>query len=536
MEWSGGLGGRGMERWLHREDGEFLEWDTRRYATVPEEVIQGLVWDFLHKARTEVVNKKTGSVGVEPFHPTSAKVSNVLEAIGSVVQLRDRLGEGWPRWREEVREGAPPPTELIAFRNGLLDVETGRMAAHTPMLLNRVALPYDWLGEGVENGGCERWLKFVGEILPGDQQSIDILQEMMGLLMTGDTRFQKGLMLVGPPRSGRGTIGRVLKGLLGADNIVAPTLSTLGTHFGLEGLIGKRLALIGDMLLGRGTDGEAAKERILGITGEDTISIPRKGRGDWTGKLGVRFLALANKLPRLDDSSGAIMSRFVILLLTQSFLGREDKDLEKKLLPELPAIAAWSLQGLKRLRDRGRFEVAETAAELAQEFRDLGDPIGQWLREECEVDPTGEKGWSEECTLTHNRWAAWCVQQKWTKQWTQSMFRRELRAALPWITTIRPRKTGECDSAGAEVSGGTATTTTTVARPREYFGLRRKGGEGAAPSATTEQTGGQEAAATPEGAATNTDELQTGIMSGTVIGNGVWPPQRPVFGPPTGTV
>src|SRR5262245_30303787 len=42
---------------------------------------------------------------------------------------------------------------------------------------------------------------------------------MFGLMLTGDTRFQKVFMLIGPKRSGKGTIARVLTELLGKDNV-----------------------------------------------------------------------------------------------------------------------------------------------------------------------------------------------------------------------------------------------------------------------------------------------------------------------------
>ena len=55
-----------------------------------------------------------------------------------------------------------------------------------------------------------------------------LLQEWVGYLLTQDTRQHKILLIVGPPRSGKGTIGRVLRELLGHENVVGPTLSSLG--------------------------------------------------------------------------------------------------------------------------------------------------------------------------------------------------------------------------------------------------------------------------------------------------------------------
>ena len=44
----------------------------------------------------------------------------------------------------------------------------------------------------------------------------------MGYLLTSDTRLQKILILVGPKRSGKGTIARVIRGLIGDENVDLP--------------------------------------------------------------------------------------------------------------------------------------------------------------------------------------------------------------------------------------------------------------------------------------------------------------------------
>ena len=96
-------------------------------------------------------------------------------------------------------------------------------------------------------------------------------------------------------------------------------------------------------------------ERILAITGEDALTIDRKHRDQWNGYLETRFVLLTNELPRLTDASGALASRFITLILTESFYGREDLGLTDKLTSELPGILNWALKGLDRLQKRGHF-------------------------------------------------------------------------------------------------------------------------------------------------------------------------------------
>ena len=155
-------------------------------------------------------------------------------------------------------------------------------------------------------------------------------------------------MLVGPKRSGKGTIGRVTRRLLGVRNVCGPTLANIGEQFGLSVLIGKSVAIIADARISGRTDTAVITERLLSISGEDTLSIPRKYLPDWTGKLPTRFMLMTNELPRIEDVSGALASRFLVLMLTRSFFGEEDTGLFERLIPELPGILNWALEGRDR--------------------------------------------------------------------------------------------------------------------------------------------------------------------------------------------
>jgi putative DNA primase/helicase len=178
--------------------------------------------------------------------------------------------------------------------------------------------------------------------------SIQSLREFVGYVLSGRTDMHKILLFIGPPRSGRGTIARVLAALLGHANVASPALASLCTQFGLAPLIGKPLAIIGDARLGR-ADHSQVVERLLSISGEDMLTIDRKYREAWTGKLSTRFLIISNELPGFADASGAIASRFIILTLQESFLGREDHALTERLLKELSGILRWALEGLAEL-------------------------------------------------------------------------------------------------------------------------------------------------------------------------------------------
>ena len=272
-------------------------------------------------------------------------------------------------------------------------------------------------------------------------ESIETLQELFGLLLTPNTVHQKAFLLVGPKRSGKGTIARVLIGLLGRENVAGPTLSSLAQNFGLAPLIGKPLAIISDARIGGRTDAQVVVERLLSITGEDWRSIDRKYLTAWNGQLPTRFVILTNELPKLGDASGAIASRFIVLRLIQSFYGQEDLSLTRKLLEEAPGILVWALAGRDRLAARGYFVQPASAKQTVEELSDLASPVGAFVRERCIVDPHH----CVECEVLYGAWTRWCDVQHRDYKGTIQSFGKDLRAVVPDIEVTQPRdpRTGE---------------------------------------------------------------------------------------------
>src|SRR5262249_7513669 len=158
----------------------------------------------------------------------------------------------------------------------------------------------------------------------------------------------KILMIVGPPRSGKGTIAKVMAALLGPESVVGTGFSTLAGSFGIEPLLGRSVAVLGDARLSGRADQAALVEWLLTTSGEDLVSVNRKNRPHWQGRLPTRLMLLANELPELRDSSLALANRLLIIELTHSFLDEEDVDLMRKLTPEMPGIFHWAVAGWRR--------------------------------------------------------------------------------------------------------------------------------------------------------------------------------------------
>ncbi len=86
----------------------------------------------------------------------------------------------------------------------------------------------------------------VDDWFDGDHESIGLLQQWFGYLLTFNTQQQKIFFIKGPRRSGKGLTIRLLQRLLGANSVCSPTLGSLCGPFGLEQFVGRSLAVIAD--------------------------------------------------------------------------------------------------------------------------------------------------------------------------------------------------------------------------------------------------------------------------------------------------
>jgi putative DNA primase/helicase len=419
---------------LRHQGGVFYAYDPERkaYAERDEATIRAELYGFLESAQWWAKPKANHPSALGPFKPTKSRVENVADALRALCNLPTACAP--PCWLQP--NPALDPLDILACRNGLLHIPTRTLSPGTPAFYSLTGLDFAFDPHPPKPA---RWEQFLAELWPDDPESRDTLQEVFGYCLTPRTHLQKIFMVVGPMRSGKGTIGRVLRRLLGERNVCGPTLANMSEPFGLSILIGKSLAIIADARISGRTDTAVVTERLLSISGEDPLSVPRKYLPVWTGKLSSRFLLLTNELPRIEDASGALASRFIILTLSQSFYGREDHGLFERLLPELPGILNWALEGWDRLIARGRFVQPASSSELLQQFEDLGSPVGAFIRDRCDIGAAYEV----EQAVLFDAWKSWAEANGRERSGTTQTFGRNLRAAYPWLKNTRPLVAGE---------------------------------------------------------------------------------------------
>ena len=414
--------------------GGWMSWEGPHWTEIDAAELRSRIYKVLGEVDyLKPIKEKGEVVGYErtPWDPNKHKVSDVLEAMAAVGHLSSSIDPPAKIVHSTVR-AENVAEQVISCSNGLLDLSTREVSDHTPSLFNLVSVPFAYDAEAPEP---KEWLKFLKSVWGDDTESVALLQEYLGYVLSGRTEMQKMLLLIGPTRCGKGTIARMLKQLVGRGNMAGPTLASMDTNFGLSSLLGKPLAIISDARLGN-TPSHRVVERLLAITGEDSIDIDRKFRDIWSGKLPTRFVIISNELPKFRDSSGAIANRMLILQMTESFLGKEDHELDAKLYRELAGILNWVLEGLDRLNHNGRFTVPKSSDDATNLMMDLASPMSAFVRERCirEGNPL-------DSVTRDDLYAAWIdwAEDNGHHAGAKSTFGRDLHAVVPEMTTTRPR-------------------------------------------------------------------------------------------------
>jgi putative DNA primase/helicase len=416
---------RAEGRTIHSWTGPLFVWQGNRYAEIEDGTLRNCLFPWLHDA-LRYLTLRNGALILVPFQSNPGTVSAALESIRALVHLPVSVTP--PVWLDGGK-GRPEPREILPCYSMNLHIPTGKIIPATPALFAMNALDFDF-----DPGAPQpiRWLEFLDQLWGDDAESVGLLQEWFAYCLIVDTSQQKMLLLVGPRRSGKGTVGRVLTRLVGMANVCGPTISSLAGPFGLQPLIGKNLAVVSDARFS-GKDLPTVVERLLCISGEDVLTIDRKYLGSVTMRLSARMMFLTNELPRFSESSGALAGRFLTLRLAESFYGREDKNLTEKLCEELPGILLWAIEGWRRLNARGRFVQPQSAEDAVRELEDLSSPVGAFVRHCCNIGP-GFRVWVDDL---YEAWRMWCGREGWNHPTAKATFGRDLAAAVPGIAHRR---------------------------------------------------------------------------------------------------
>ena len=421
--------------------GEWWKYTGTHWQLVEEDLdVREPLWRRLQ----EVVVDKGDDKGTSPWSPTTPKITNIMEPLAIITRLP--AASTPPYWID----GTHPEGTVVSLRNQLVNLDTGDTYPHTPNYFTTWSLPFDYDPQAT----CPEWENFMADTYAHDPAAVDTMQEWFGCVLSGRTDFQKGLLLVGPTGSGKGTQDRTLKALVGEGNVAATSFQTLNSGFGLANWLGKPLAVIGDSR-DSGTIGDAATSKLLSVIGEDAVPVEKKGVDVQSEVLPTRVMVMSNEMPSFKDSSGALVKRWVVVETKVSHRDNPDRALGNRIMGELSGIFNWALIGLRRLEKQGHFTQPESTVETIEMMHDTAAPEAMFITENYTVTgDTEDYMWLSDIYDSYQLWTT----KRGHKPLSQNRFKSKLKAAgIPGVTITKRTH----DDKRKEVVAGVHTKLTT---------------------------------------------------------------------------
>jgi P4 family phage/plasmid primase-like protien len=267
-----------------------------------------------------------------------------------------------------------PVSDYLNVANGMLDWRTGKLEDHDPKHLSTVQLPVEWDPDAT----CPKFDRFIADVAPED--GVDYLWEVIGYMLYNGNPLQKAILFHGAGANGKGTLIRVLVGLLGKRNTSSVTLADIADgKFEAAELFGKVANLAGDI------DATYMKNtaKFKAITGEDQISVQRKYQHPFEFTCWATPLFSANEFWKSADTTTGYKRRWLLVPFPNTF--EITPGFSEGFSDEYPGILVKAVAALQRMAARGKggmlgdFEPPASALSEKEKFEIAADQVMEWL-------------------------------------------------------------------------------------------------------------------------------------------------------------
>lgn len=327
------------------------------------------------------------------------------------------------------------PAEFIAFKNGILNIQTGELLEFTPQIIITNQIPWNYERE------CEKHELIdtvLNNIAVNDKQIRTLIEEMIGYTLYARNELGKCFILVGDGENGKSTLLTLIQTLIGEKNIAGLDLKNLGDRFSTVTLFNKLINIGDDISSEFIVDTSIFKKIVTG----DLIEAEQKGQPKFVFRPFVKLIFSANSIPRLGRGKdiGAIKRRLLIIPLKAHF-NKDNKEYKPFIIDELKTKEAMeylihiSIDGLKRVLLNKQFSESEEVNRELEAFEEENNPILGFF-EEC------EKIENEPADVIYKQYTIWCSENNY-QSISKGSFIKELKKINNKLTTVRKRINGK---------------------------------------------------------------------------------------------
>lgn len=319
----------------------------------------------------------------------------------------------------------------ICLNNGILDMKTLNLLAHTPEIITRNKIKLDYY-EQEKNEEIDIIMK---NLAVNDEEIIQLLYEMIGYCLYRGMPFQKVFMLVGNGANGKSTLLNMITRVLGEENVSHVDLKEIaGNRFGKAELYGK-LANIADDCSSSYLEDISVMKRL---TGESYTSIEFKGQNSFSAKINTKMIMSYNTLPRINDTTNGLNRRLVIIPLNAVFKKRNnnyDPFISEKLRKKenLEYVLYKSIQAIHEVLKRKEFTLPTQVKLETEEYMKTNNPVLCFLSEVYEDEDIS----TIPCVEVYEAFNVWKIENGLKSNMSLTTFGKEMRKLNYDVKQIR---------------------------------------------------------------------------------------------------
>ena len=293
---------------------------------------------------------------------------------------------------------------LVNLTNGIYSLETQELMPHDPRQYLTTQLPfaYDAQAQAVT------WQMYLMSTfvkprsVDFDQELAEFVQEAVGYSLTTSVIYHCSFWGYGEGANGKGVLSHVLEKLGGTACVPLNVGLLSREQYQLANLAGKRIALCSEI---NSTKNLIEDAYVKALISGDPMNVRQIRQEPFVLNPMVKLWLFTNELPPVADTSEGFWRRIMIVPFHRQFATNERiLDLKERLNAELPGIFNWAMQGLKRLRDRGRFVLPSQVATATKEYRQDANPVALFIKDECYEGPDLK----EQSSILYDAYKSWC--------------------------------------------------------------------------------------------------------------------------------
>jgi putative DNA primase/helicase len=251
------------------------------------------------------------------------------------------------------------------------------------------------------------WSSFLDRITDHNGELAGFLQRYIGYCTTGIISEHVFVFAYGTGANGKGTFINTIAKILGD----YATVASMGTFISskneshptdLAKLRGARLVVAQETQQGREWD----EAKIKTLTGGDRVTARFMRRDFFDFDPTFKLFIVGNHKPRLTIVDEAMRRRLLLVPFTVQIPKEErDPDLTHKLEKEWPAILRWAVDGCLEWQRIG-LSPPRVVLDATNSYFEAEDLFGQWLEEDCDVEPDNEFKW-ESVGMLFEAWSGY---------------------------------------------------------------------------------------------------------------------------------